>query len=444
MKIFVTGLTTLHWGRMECGNAGNFYVGSPFFRELNRVFPDAELVTTLQFSNRFNEERNIRAVPMESYYAWDEDGADLSNALEEYGIAEIYQSTGSLIKETTYIREVLDSDLVLFFHGDMWGDNADANGNNRFAVDLLKVRTAQLLGRKTVMMASSPGPVTEESTLELAKVAYNSLTASLNREAASKGLMESLGFDVSRTSSHVCPAFLFNHKDYAGNVDVDALYSDGGIPRGDGVKNIGLIPSTYSVSGASFDQWSWDESDFDSFVDLIEHILATKDDNVVLVPHAYGFDQDPDFRRTHWRDYKAICQIVDIVERRGKVDIKRLYRLDSILYPWESHAFLGGLDLLVSGRVHGSVGALGQFVPTMAISYKNGPLAHKMTAFFEILNMERWVVPSEVDDFTEIFDKLYEKQAEVHEELKQIIPAVRSRSQAGFDALKGIVEMPLD
>ena len=41
--IFVIGQCTLHWGRMEFGNIGNYYVTEPFFRELHRVFPEAHI-----------------------------------------------------------------------------------------------------------------------------------------------------------------------------------------------------------------------------------------------------------------------------------------------------------------------------------------------------------------------------------------------------------------
>jgi len=440
MKILVTGLTTLHWGRMEFGNAGNYYISPPFFNELHRVFPEAEITTTLQFSDEFVRANKLTTLPLESYYAWRDNDEDLNAALKEYAIASIYNETGKLTDETIYIAEVCKSDLVLFWHGDMWGDNADANGKDRFFVDLLKLRTAQLLGKKTVMIASSPGPVTKPKTLELTKVAYSQLNAVINRESYSKKILSDAGFDVSKTSNYVCPAFLYSKAYYPVNVDVLELYTAAAIPRSSERKNIGVIPATYSVSGSSFDQWTWNDKDFESFVELIEHIINTKDDNVILLPHAYGFEFTPEFKRIHWRDYKMICQIYDLLKRRGNINMKRLFRLDSILYPWESHAFLGGLDMLVSGRVHGSVGALSQCVPTMAISYKNGPLAHKMFAFFENVDMVKYVVPSDIADFTNLFNKFYDDISEIRKKLAVEVPEARARAQAGFDELKNVWE----
>ena len=48
MKILVIGQGTLHWGRLEFGNIGNYYIIEPFFRELHRVFPNATIKTTFQ------------------------------------------------------------------------------------------------------------------------------------------------------------------------------------------------------------------------------------------------------------------------------------------------------------------------------------------------------------------------------------------------------------
>jgi len=81
MRILVTGQCTLHWGRLENGNIGNYYITETTFRELHRVFPDAELVTTFQMTKEFCDREKITVVPMELFYNWDEN--DLPNAMRE-------------------------------------------------------------------------------------------------------------------------------------------------------------------------------------------------------------------------------------------------------------------------------------------------------------------------------------------------------------------------
>lgn len=436
MKILVTGLTTLHWGRLEYGNIGNYYIIVPFFRNLHRAFPDAEISTTLQFSDAFLKAENIRSLPLDYYYSWRQDHGDLKEALREYAIAELFSRTGKLHDTTPFLEEVRASDLVLFFHGDMWGDNADFAGEKRFAVDLLKTRAAQLLGKKTVMLASSPGPVTDPEWLDLAQETFKKFDLVANREAQSKILLEKSGFDVSRTSDFACPAYLFSPSYYPHPVNPAELYAKAQIPLDKKVKNIGLIPATYSLPDRSFDQWEHDDSDFSSFIELIEHIISKYDVNVILISHSNGFEITPSFKRIHWRDYKMVCTIYEIIKRRNKVDMRHLFKLDLLLYPWEMHAFIGELDMLISGRVHGSVAGLNQTVPTMAIDYKNGPLAHKMFGFFDVIKMGNFVVPREDNDFVSFFDTMYQDLQSIRLNLQRNLPQVQASAIAAFDQLK--------
>ena len=73
MKILITGQTTLHWGRMEFGNIGNYYIIEPFVRLLHETFPMAKIKTTLQMSERFCRDENIEVLPMELFFGWDND-----------------------------------------------------------------------------------------------------------------------------------------------------------------------------------------------------------------------------------------------------------------------------------------------------------------------------------------------------------------------------------
>lgn len=117
MKILVTGQCTLHWGRLENGNIGNYYITETTFRELHRVFSDAEIITTFQMTEEFCSRENVSVVPMELYYNWDEN--DLPNAIKELGIAELYSKTGKCFCTTPYIELILSSDLVIDFSGEM-------------------------------------------------------------------------------------------------------------------------------------------------------------------------------------------------------------------------------------------------------------------------------------------------------------------------------------
>ena len=53
MKIFVIGQCTLHWGRMEYGNIGNYYVIEPFFRDIARTSAVSELIDRADASDGY-------------------------------------------------------------------------------------------------------------------------------------------------------------------------------------------------------------------------------------------------------------------------------------------------------------------------------------------------------------------------------------------------------
>ena len=438
MRILVTGLLTLHWGRVEYGNIGNYYIVVPLFRKLHQYFPEAEIVTTLQLTDGFVAKEQLIKLPMEYYYGWQKGGKDTQNALEELAIAEIFDKTGQLVRTTPFIEEVLQADLVVDFSGDMWGDNSSGMGEDRFLVDLLKFRTAQLLKKKTVMLASSPGPVTEERTLELSKTVYKGFNLVLNREGVSVEILRNAGFDTSRTYSYACPAWLFSGEYYPAPVDRNALCRRENITPDK--KNIGFILATYSLPGHSFDDWVRNDADFDDYVRLIEHIVLDKKQRVILISHSNGFELPPNFKRTHWLDYRMLTQLYDILQRRGRIDMSYVHKVQNLYEPWEMHSLIRSLDMLISGRVHGAVAGLEQGVPTLAFDYKNGPLAHKMSGFFRVIGMEQYVIPRDDFDFIKYFDRMYDNLDEIAQSLRENYKDVCQAVEKSFAKVRELVE----
>ena len=106
------GQCTLHWGRMEYGNLGNFAIIEPFVPELHRVFPDAEICTTFQMSDEFCARERVVKLPMELFYAWNR--SDLWKSLGEALFSFMRKHVKMCPLKTHYMREILASDLVSF------------------------------------------------------------------------------------------------------------------------------------------------------------------------------------------------------------------------------------------------------------------------------------------------------------------------------------------
>lgn len=208
MNILIIGQTTLHWGRMEYGNIGNYYIIEPFIRELHKVFSNAFIKTTLQMSDRFCNDENIEVLSINYYYDFNINN-NLDIAKKEVELVDEYLKTGEFKVTTSYINEVINSDIVIDFSGDIWGDNADFLGKDRFEVGLYKDMVAQKLGKPTFLLAGSPGPFSNKKTKALAKEVFKNFSFITNREPISKKLLEQDGFETSHVINLGCPAFLF-------------------------------------------------------------------------------------------------------------------------------------------------------------------------------------------------------------------------------------------
>ena len=433
MKILIVGQTTLHWGRMEFGNIGNYYIIEPFIRELHNVFPDAIIKTTLQMSERFCKDENILVVPMDLYYGFGDD--NLKIALKEIALVEEYLKKGKFIETTPYIHEVMAADIVIDFSGDMWGENANFLGKDRFEVGLYKDLVAQKLGKPTFMLAGSPGPFYDERTKALAKEVFKGFTLVTNREPISTELLEQEGFDVTRIKDFACPAFLFEP---AKSIEIDKLLETEGLLNKE-KPIVGFMICGWNFIDAPFDKWPRENSEYVLFAEAIEFVSNILDAKVYLMSHSNGFPIPPaNFRLIHGRDYPIIKQLYKVIEDRGIA--KDVKCLDGVYDAWTTKAIIGNFDMLVSGRVHGAVAGLSQSVPTVIIDYGHEPKAHKLRGFARIAGEEEFLSdPEKPNDIINKINKCWNSRNEVRERLDKRIPVVKDMARQNFRLLKQII-----
>lgn len=60
MNILLIGQCSLHWGRMEFGNIGNYYIIEPFIRELHQTFPAAKIKMFACWDNRVQVKAHLQ------------------------------------------------------------------------------------------------------------------------------------------------------------------------------------------------------------------------------------------------------------------------------------------------------------------------------------------------------------------------------------------------
>lgn len=430
MNIFVIGQCSLHWGRMEFGNIGNYYIIEPLIKELHENFPNAKICTTFQMSDDFCARERVRTVPMECYYSWSDE--DLQIAQFELQIAQKYVETGELTHSTEFIKEVLNADLVIDFSGDIWGDNADFLGPHRFLVGLLKDRVAQLLCNKVVMIAGSPGPFNNESTVEFAKAVYSNFTFVTNREAISTELLRNQGFDVSKTFSLVCPAYLFQ-----GN-NSDIIPSDLQKLKNNERLTVGMILCGWNFETGPYNKEIWYDDEFIKFASLVEYITESLGHNVCLMSHSNGFDIPPkQFRLKHGRDYSILKQLEKVLKNRNIS--KHFSLIEDVLDAWSTKAVIKNFDMLISGRIHGAVAGLSQCIPTVIIDYGHEPKAHKLEGFAAEVNVSQYVAnPASLDDMIDKVDTCTSNLHSYQKLLQTKIPLVKYKAKQNFQHISNL------
>lgn len=426
MVIFIIGQCTLHWGRMEFGNIGNYYIIEPFVRELKRVFPEASLKTTMQMSTDFCSREGVEVLPMALYYDEHIDNKEIAE--RELTFAKAYDNSNRLEGSTPFIDEVLSSDLVIDFSGDIWGDNADFLGKDRFYVGLCKNRVAQLLHKKTVMLAGSPGPFSEPKNIDFAKEVFLHFDLVTNRERLSREVLKRHHFKLDHVHDLACPAFLFVPRP-----DIDqVLQAENLINREKLV--VGFIVCGWNFLEGPFDKWPRNDADYQVFVEAIEYLdaLGAK---VVLMSHANGFipGKEP-FQLIHGRDYPIIKQLQKIIDHRGIA--KHVSAIDHVYDAWTTKALIGKFDMLVSGRVHAAVAALSQSVPTVIIDYGHEPKAHKLKGFAIEAGAEEYVADPSIDK--QIHQKIklcWDTRDTYRSKLNAKMPVTKKRARENFDLL---------
>lgn len=433
MKIVVIGQCSLHWGRMEFGNIGNYYIVEPLFRNLHKTFPEAKILTTMQMSDRFCEDEKINSVPLETYYSWKSDY--LKHAQKELKIAQQYLKFGTIETSTPFIDLVIDADLVINFSGDIWGKNADIIGPNRFLIGLIKDRVAQIFAKKTAMIAGSPGPFTNDETLDFAKLVYSKFDIVTNREQLSSDLLKTLGFDVSSTHSLACPSFEFNS---SSNITLEKI---------DSYKNfkdksrtlVGFVLCGWNFERGPFDKENRDMSEFEKFAQIIEYLVNQLNCNVCLLSHSNGFETPPKkFKPIHGRDFNILKQLNFLLQKRSNCN--NFFILDKLLTAWETKKIISEFDFIVSGRVHAAVAALSQNVPTVMIDYGDEFETHKTKGFAQVAGIEDFVCnPHDLKDMISKISNCYQKLNQIKSHLTLKNPKINSQIKQNFSILKTLI-----
>lgn len=387
---------------MEFGNLGNAYVAYGFFGLLRRWFPQARISTTLEFSSGFLARYSLTQLPKELWDSGPQWG--LSDARADRISAERLGPHGFYEPSSSYLQAVIDADVVLDLSGDMWGDNANEIHAHRFETGLLRILTAQILGKKTALVASSPGPFSDEALNGLAGEVLRGYDLVLNRESKSTAVLETTFGPIVEARSRSCPSveFITTVKEKIG---------------------INATPSMQPTIGFSICGWNlpgsyWRDTQIDPILlkelsTLVHNLAMFSGARMVLFSHANGFQLDS-AKKTDLpgRDYELARQIFDDVKNSSKGLMVELEQ--QVLGPEKTIELISDFDLLISGRAHGCLAGLALGVPTVMVDYANGARAHKTRGFMDLFGQgDRIISLTDTRSANLILRDAYEQRREI-------------------------------
>lgn len=289
---------------------------------------------------------------------------------------------GTSPHSSAFLREIGRADLILDLSGDMWGDNANEIHDERFEVGLLRVLTAQVLGKKTALVASSPGPFDGNIPVELVSRVLEGYDLILNREARSSQVLARSGVAFDNMFSRSCPSIR-----YINNVRESAEKH----PHDSGHPSVGLTLCGWNIPNSSWQSRRLSPEQLNGIADFIRRVAQTTDSRVVLFSPANGFlIEGSEKIDITGRDYDILAQVHEHLKSLDPglpVDLEQRVR-----GPRETIELIRSFDLLISGRAHGCVAGLTLGVPTVMIDYANGPEAHKTVGFMELFDQGKHVI----------------------------------------------------
>ncbi|WP_431681200.1 polysaccharide pyruvyl transferase family protein [Kitasatospora sp. KL5] len=241
-------------------------------------------------------------------------------------------------------RLIHDADLVLATGGDL--HTADYGVSTRY---LLALAAAQKHGVATAMLGQSVGPFTDPAEAQ----AFSEVAARLDlltvRETSSLHyLTEQLALPEEKVALSADPAFLLHPADHG---RARQVLTAAGLP--DRQPYVCLAPSRGVTRYSAIS----DAEHVDALARLADALWRIRQHALVLVPHCHD-SRDHNDDRILARQIAARLPAVPVhvldQDGTGAADYK---------------AILGGADLVISERLHASIGALSSGTPAVAIGH---------------------------------------------------------------------------
>ena len=384
-RIFIGGMCSLPLGTME-RQLGNMAILIPMLKMLQDEMPGVEIVTSLQLSKEFCKTHDLTSLDIKSLYLptlksgmtsiadWLRSG--LWNFLKDkVGLDLKWLVSGKKFEE------LLQSDIILDFSGDTYGDMAHLTHLVKHSLDLL---TFLNLNKPVYIFAQSPGPFSTFFRKQLARLVLERVTLITCREHISFETLKALPVKPAPVFETACPAWLLEPAEPA---CVKKISLQEQIPLFEkplvGFNFCGFNVASELISRDKYKEQRPDE-ELAPLVAVLRYLLDELKVNVVMVPHVYRMNLRGEM--VPGPDGKITDQLYNLVIKQLPEYKEKLMVVRGTYPVSEIKAVIGQCDLFVAGRLHAGVAAMSQCIPTILLAY-----GYKHYGFARLAGMEQYV-----------------------------------------------------
>ncbi|MFC1947590.1 polysaccharide pyruvyl transferase family protein [Chloroflexota bacterium] len=392
-KILIINSTFEHFTGWE-HNLGNITVMQCAIKALKGSLPNAQISTLIQLSDNNAEQWGTRVIrrkslTLKSFSPWYSIWSFL-NLVRASVWAILYRYLKVNIRFIIFgkkLREFYEADLILHLGLNDYSSDFGTRGVVEHSKDML---LAWLLRKPVVVYAESIGPFTTNFTSWLAKYTLNKVTLITVREEISYRYLREL--DISKPPVHLTAdlAFLLEP---ASKSRIEEIVTDEGIVK----YNNPLIGLTISA-GAAFEEESGKSiklSIIASLYTTARYILPepvikalwalikkTSAYNSFYFRHIMRLETAEDLISFLIEKYGARVVLIPHIEQKGTlIEDRELFQhvyqeakypdkitsITGYYSPEEFKGIIGRLDFYITVRMHTSIAAMSQYVPTILV-----------------------------------------------------------------------------
>ena len=403
------------------GSVAYFKCGLEIIR---KFFPDAELISTIQFPKEMATQFQIKSVsklqPSHRVFSlWSviNSSLDLLLVFSMRFLTNVSGWRGFMsLRNPLLMRRKLcaynEADFVIHLGLDHFSDNGGFITVFEHSKEII---IASLMNKPIVLFAQSPGPFQGKLSSWLARKAMFCADLVIVREDVSLQILNEAGIK-NRIKVTADPAFLLSpsstarinsifKKEIGSNCIAGVNGTVGLVVSGYNTLSLSpnkswifsLINELYStilfilpdilvdkylrVSKKIFDYFTYTEATSCSpeIVQLIDLLIENFDVNVLLIPHARGGSMI--------KDVEVLEGYQQVVKYKEKVKVIR-----GDYSPDEIKGIIGRCDLLISTKMHACIAAISQGIPTIAIAW-----SHKYRGIMRSVGQEEYVVSNSIE-----------------------------------------------